>query len=56
MICIGDIWSQEGKHSQAVELWRAARLLFEKSSQEQDVVRCDQRLAHAQFIDSFQNA
>ncbi|KAJ7822536.1 hypothetical protein B0H14DRAFT_3146329 [Mycena olivaceomarginata] len=45
MLRLGDISQQRGNLMQAVEFWEEARPLFEKSSQQQDVLEIDTRLA-----------
>jgi hypothetical protein len=44
MVQIADIWSSCGEVSRAVELWEAARPLFERSSQARDVAQIDKKL------------
>jgi len=44
MLRLGDLWNLQGKTEQAREMWRAAKPLFSRSSQAQDVQRCDERL------------
>jgi hypothetical protein len=45
MVRIADILQNQGEVMKAVELWKAARPLFERSSQMKDVTRIDVRLA-----------
>jgi hypothetical protein len=45
MVRIGDIWESHGEVLRAVELWKAARPLFVRSSQARDVARIDAKLA-----------
>jgi tetratricopeptide (TPR) repeat protein len=44
MLCLGDLASKRGEISQATELWKVARLLFEKSLQAKGVATIDTRL------------
>ncbi|KAJ7279880.1 hypothetical protein C8J57DRAFT_1566856 [Mycena rebaudengoi] len=45
MVQIADIESNHGEATKAVDLWKAARPLFERSSQMKDIVRIDAKLA-----------
>jgi hypothetical protein len=45
MVRIGDILNNHGEIMKAVELWKAARPLFERSSQMKDMVKLDAKLA-----------
>jgi chromosome segregation ATPase len=45
MVHIADIWERRGETMKSVELWKAARPLFQRSSQKKDVVRTDRKLA-----------
>lgn len=45
MVRIADIWERRGDVARAVVLWRAARPLFERSSQVKDVTRIDGKLS-----------
>jgi hypothetical protein len=45
MVRIGDIWNSRGEVVQAVGLWKAARPLFERSSQMKDIIKLDAKLA-----------
>jgi hypothetical protein len=45
MVQIADIWKSRAEILRAVELWKAARPLFEKSSQAKDVTQIDAKLA-----------
>jgi tetratricopeptide (TPR) repeat protein len=45
MVCIADIVNNHGEVMKAVNLWKAARPLFEQSSQMQDITRIDAKLA-----------
>ncbi|KAJ7159686.1 hypothetical protein C8R46DRAFT_1287162 [Mycena filopes] len=44
MIRLGDLAQKEGKTVEAVDLWKSARPLFERSLQAKDVARIDDRL------------
>ncbi|KAF8164360.1 hypothetical protein K438DRAFT_1857957 [Mycena galopus ATCC 62051] len=44
MRTIGDVYLRRGDLSKAQELWEAARPLFERSEQQQEVARIDERL------------
>jgi tetratricopeptide (TPR) repeat protein len=44
MVQIADIWKSCGEVLRAVELWKAARPLFERSSQNRDIARIDAKL------------
>ncbi|KAJ7235540.1 hypothetical protein C8J57DRAFT_1571870 [Mycena rebaudengoi] len=44
MFRMGDIYAQRGNNSAACASWEVARPLFEKSSQREDVLRCEERL------------
>jgi hypothetical protein len=45
MVRIGDIWNSRGEVLKAVGLWKAARPLFERSSQARDVAQIDAKPA-----------
>ncbi|KAJ7265589.1 hypothetical protein C8J57DRAFT_1718250 [Mycena rebaudengoi] len=45
MVRIGDILNNCGEVMKAVELWKTARPLFERSSQTKDIVKIDEKLA-----------
>ncbi|KAJ7265622.1 hypothetical protein C8J57DRAFT_1620615, partial [Mycena rebaudengoi] len=45
MVRIGDILNNCGEAMKAVELWKAARPLFERSSQMKDILKIDGKLA-----------
>ncbi|KAJ7263707.1 hypothetical protein C8J57DRAFT_1470540 [Mycena rebaudengoi] len=45
MVRIADIWTNCGEVLRAIGLWKAARPLFERSSQAKDVARIDAKLA-----------
>jgi hypothetical protein len=45
MVRIADVWNSRGKVLRAVGLWKAARPLFERSSQAKDVAQIDAKLA-----------
>ncbi|KAJ7268482.1 hypothetical protein C8J57DRAFT_1612585 [Mycena rebaudengoi] len=45
MVRIGDILNNQGEVMKAVELWNAARPLFERSSQMKDIAQIDAKLA-----------
>ncbi|KAJ7465998.1 hypothetical protein FB451DRAFT_1486215 [Mycena latifolia] len=42
---IGDVLNSQGDRAKAREMWAEARPMFERSSQQGDVARCDERLA-----------
>jgi tetratricopeptide (TPR) repeat protein len=42
---LGDIWKLRADILKAVELWKTARPLFERSSQAQQIIQVDERLA-----------
>ncbi|KAJ6454329.1 hypothetical protein C8R45DRAFT_1189462 [Mycena sanguinolenta] len=44
MLRLGDLAQERGKHALAVEFWRAARPLFERSQQAKSVTKIDSRL------------
>ncbi|KAJ7247268.1 hypothetical protein C8J57DRAFT_1240987 [Mycena rebaudengoi] len=44
MFRMGDIYAQRGNNSAACASWEVARPLFEKSSQREDVLRCEEKL------------
>jgi hypothetical protein len=48
MVQIADICASRGEVLRAVELWKAARPLFERSSQAKDVARIEAKLATAE--------
>jgi tetratricopeptide (TPR) repeat protein len=48
MVQIADIWNSRGEVLRAVRLWKAARPLFERSSQAKDVARIDAKLARTE--------
>ncbi|KAJ7215642.1 hypothetical protein C8J57DRAFT_1600268 [Mycena rebaudengoi] len=45
MVRIADILTSRGEVMKAVELWKAARPLFERSSQMKDIIKIDAKLA-----------
>ncbi|KAJ7265630.1 hypothetical protein C8J57DRAFT_1470074 [Mycena rebaudengoi] len=45
MVRIADILNNRGEAMKAVELWKAARPLFERSSQTKDILKIDGKLA-----------
>ncbi|KAJ7265591.1 hypothetical protein C8J57DRAFT_1229822 [Mycena rebaudengoi] len=45
MVRMGDILSNHGEAMKAVELWKAARPLFKRSSQTKDILMIDRKLA-----------
>jgi hypothetical protein len=45
MVRIADIWNSHGEVLRAVRLWKAARPLFERSSQNKDIAQIDVKLA-----------
>ncbi|KAJ7253210.1 hypothetical protein C8J57DRAFT_1722576 [Mycena rebaudengoi] len=45
MVRIGDIQNNHGEVIKAIELWKTARPLFERSSQMKDVIKIDTKLA-----------
>ncbi|KAJ7254526.1 hypothetical protein C8J57DRAFT_1657812 [Mycena rebaudengoi] len=45
MVRIGDILNGHGEVTKAADLWKAARLLFERSSQMKDITQIDAKLA-----------
>ncbi|KAJ7263741.1 hypothetical protein C8J57DRAFT_1230941 [Mycena rebaudengoi] len=45
MVQIGDIWKSRGEVLRAVGLWKAARPLFQRSSQAKDMAQIDTKLA-----------
>jgi hypothetical protein len=45
MLRLGDLANKEGDFLKAVELWKEAQPLFERSSQAKDVAQIDTRLA-----------
>jgi hypothetical protein len=47
MVRIADIYGKRGEHLKSIELWKQARLLFERSSQSTSITRIDVRLAEA---------
>jgi tetratricopeptide (TPR) repeat protein len=50
MVRIADILNNHGEVMKAVELWKAARPLFERSSQMKDIVKIDAKLAEVDSI------
>ncbi|KAJ7257841.1 hypothetical protein C8J57DRAFT_1516717 [Mycena rebaudengoi] len=49
MVRIADILNTQGEVMKAIELWKAARPLFERSSQTKDIIRIDANLATVDF-------
>ncbi|KAJ7472532.1 hypothetical protein FB451DRAFT_1469264 [Mycena latifolia] len=45
MLCLGDLAKGHGDVSKAIQLWKTARPLFERSSQAKQVTQIDERLA-----------
>jgi tetratricopeptide (TPR) repeat protein len=45
MVRIGDILNNRGEVTKAIELWKTARPLFERSSQIKDVIKIDTKIA-----------
>ncbi|KAJ7282448.1 hypothetical protein C8J57DRAFT_1463155 [Mycena rebaudengoi] len=50
MVQIGDILNNHGEVMKAVELWKAARPLFERSSQMKDIFKIDGKLAEVDSV------
>jgi predicted negative regulator of RcsB-dependent stress response len=46
MFRLGVVWIARGDRVQARSFWEQARVMFQRSSQEEDVWRCDERLAN----------
>jgi predicted negative regulator of RcsB-dependent stress response len=49
LLRLGDLANKKGDFPHAAELWMAARPLFERSSQAEDVVRIDARLTELEY-------
>jgi hypothetical protein len=49
LVHIADIWERRGDIVKSVELWNAARPLFQRSSQAKDLVRIDRKLTDMNF-------
>ncbi|KAJ7274045.1 hypothetical protein C8J57DRAFT_1714971 [Mycena rebaudengoi] len=49
MVRIGDILNNRGEVIKAIELWKTARPLFERSSQMKDVIKLDTKIAEVDF-------
>jgi hypothetical protein len=48
MLCLGDLADKRGELSTAIEFWKSARPLFERSSQAKDMAQIDLRLTAVQ--------
>ncbi|KAJ7249393.1 hypothetical protein C8J57DRAFT_1356849 [Mycena rebaudengoi] len=46
MFRLGVVWMTRGDRVQARSFWEQARVMFQRSSQQEDVWRCDERLAN----------
>ncbi|KAJ7493856.1 hypothetical protein FB451DRAFT_1164723 [Mycena latifolia] len=51
MLHLGDIAAQDGSMTKAIELWKMARPLFERSSQKVQVAHIDERLTESGILD-----
>jgi predicted negative regulator of RcsB-dependent stress response len=49
LLRLGDLADKKGNSSEALELWKAARPLFERASQVKDIVQIDARLAEREY-------
>ncbi|KAJ7254446.1 hypothetical protein C8J57DRAFT_1657679 [Mycena rebaudengoi] len=56
MVQIADILNSRGEVIKAVELWKAARPLFERSSQMKDIIKIDAKLAEidSTFLEEYE--
>lgn len=52
MVRLGDIWKRRGNTKKASQFWHAAKPLFERSSQLDDAVQCEERLQESLPEDS----
>ncbi|KAJ7263859.1 hypothetical protein C8J57DRAFT_1626342 [Mycena rebaudengoi] len=56
MVRIADILNSRGEVMKAVELWKAARPLFKRSSQMKDIIKIDEKLAEVDsaFLEEYE--